>query len=119
MNRTIEDSKKGYDIVCMSYSKEKQRGKGIKVVKAGKKDSFIEADSKELKTKNSELFENNKLEEETGNIIVNFADYKKAKENNENRITEFAIEKAIKEGRLVKIEEAKKKRAKTDNEQVI
>lgn len=38
MNRTIEDSK-GYDVVCMSFGKEKE--KGIDVVEAGKKDSFL------------------------------------------------------------------------------
>lgn len=106
MSRTIEDSK-NFDVVCMSFGKEKQ--KGIKVVKAGKKDCFKEAtESKDLKTENSKLYKNNNLEEEEGNVIVNFADYKKAKENNENRITEFAVEKAKRE-----------KRKQRDNEQVI
>ena len=39
MNRTTEDSKKEFDIVCMSFGKEKE--KGIEVVEAGEKDSFL------------------------------------------------------------------------------
>ena len=109
MNRTIEGSK-GCDIICMSFGKEKERGKGIKVVKAGKKDTFIEAESKEFNVGDSKLFENNKLEQENGAVIINFADYKQAKNNNENRITEFAVAKA-------RIEE--KRKSKTDKEQVI
>ena len=38
MNRTIEDSQE-YDVVCMSFGKEKQ--KGINVEQAGQKDSFL------------------------------------------------------------------------------
>lgn len=130
MNRTIADSK-GYDVVCMSFGKELE--KGIKVVKAGKKDTFIEAESKELKTGKSKLYENNKLEEETGNIIVNFAEYKQAKYNNENRPTEYSLEmaeengiiksfmkeQAKREGKLVEFEEENKRRTKIDSEQVI
>lgn len=39
MNRTIEDSR-NYDVVCMSFGKEKERG--IEVIQAGEKDSFLE-----------------------------------------------------------------------------
>lgn len=39
MNRTIEDSR-NYDVVCISFGKEKQ--KGIEVMQAGEKDSFLE-----------------------------------------------------------------------------
>ncbi len=38
MNRTIADSR-DYDVVCMSFGKENQ--KGIEVVEAGEKDSFL------------------------------------------------------------------------------
>ena len=48
MNHTIEDSKK-FDVVCMSFGKEK--GKGIEVVEADKKDSFI-IESMEIKVGN-------------------------------------------------------------------
>lgn len=116
MNRTIEDSK-GFDIVCMSFGKEQE--KGIKVVKAGKKDSFIEADLMEIKAENSKLLENGNLEKENGNIIVNFADYKQAKENNNSKITEFAIEKAKREGKLVDLnDKVSKRRNKEDSERI-
>ena len=46
MNRTIADSQ-GYDVVCMSFGKEQERG--IEVVEADKKDSFI-IESMEIKT---------------------------------------------------------------------
>ena len=77
MNRTIEDSK-GFDIVCMSFGKEPERE--IEVVEAGEKDSFLK-ETMEIKTGNCELLKNGNLEMETGNIIVNFADYKQAKHN--------------------------------------
>lgn len=48
MSLTIEDSKK-FDIVCMSFGKEK--GKEIEVVEADKKDSFI-IESMEIKVGN-------------------------------------------------------------------
>ena len=51
MNRTIEDSKE-FDIVCMSFGKEKE--KGIEVVEAGKKDSFL-LETMEIKTTNATL----------------------------------------------------------------
>ena len=52
MSRTIEDSKKGFDVVCMSFGKERERG--IEVVEADKKDSFI-IESMEIKTGNCSL----------------------------------------------------------------
>lgn len=115
MNRTIEDSK-GFDIVCMSFGKEQE--KGIKLVKAGKKDSFIEADSMEIKAGDCELLENGNLEKENGNIIVNFADYKQAKENNNNRITEFAIQQAKREGKLVDFNNVNKRKNQEDSERI-
>lgn len=51
MNRTIEDSKE-FDIVCMSFGKEKERG--IEVVEAGQKDSFL-LETMEIKTTNTTL----------------------------------------------------------------
>ena len=51
MNRTIEDSKE-FDVVCMSFGKEQERG--IEVVEADKKDSFI-IESMEIKAGNCTL----------------------------------------------------------------
>jgi len=51
MNRTIEDSKE-FDIVCMSFGKEKERG--IEVVEAGQKDSFL-LETMEIKTTKATL----------------------------------------------------------------
>ena len=48
MNQTIADSK-GFDIVCMSFGKERERG--IEVVGAGKKDSFL-TETMEIKAEN-------------------------------------------------------------------
>ena len=102
MNRTIEDSKQ-FDVVCMSFGKEKQ--KGIEVVEAGEKDSFI-LQTMEIKAENCELLKNGNLKTEGGKNIINFADYAKVKNNNESRITEFALAKA-------------KRKSQRDSEQVI
>lgn len=91
MNHTIEDSK-NYDVVCISFGKEKERG--IEVTENGSKDSFLEQ-TMEIKAKSSELQSNGRLK---GNNIHKFNDYKKLKENNKNRLTKHALEMAIARG---------------------
>lgn len=114
MNRTTADSKaEEFDIVCMSFGKEPQ--KGIEVVEAGQKDSFLK-ETMEIKAGNCKLLKNGNLEMETGNIIVNFADYKQAKNNNESKITKLALEKAKREGKIIDLN---KRRIQNDTEQVI
>ena len=88
MSRTIEDSKK-YDIVIdfLSYKKEKERGLTVDVY--GAKDSEL-LDTMEVKVEKGELLENGNLKSQNGTVISNFANYKKVKDNKENRKTEFA-----------------------------
>lgn len=97
MNQTSGGSK--FDIVFMSFGKENQ--KGIAVESAGEKDTIFN-DNMAITAENSKLLENGNLETQKGNIIVNFADYKKARENNKNRKTEFAIKKQQREERKSK-----------------
>ena len=77
MNRTIEDSK-NYDVVCMSFGKEKQRG--IEVIKAGKKDSFLEQ-TMDIEAKSCSM-DSLKLSNEQKQQV---------KKNRETRITENAL----------------------------
>ena len=88
MSRTIEDSKK-YDIVIdfLSYKKEEERGLTVDVY--GAKDSEL-LETMEVKVEKSELLDNGSLKLENGTMIANFADYKKIKDNRDNRRTEFA-----------------------------
>ena len=92
MNRTTADSR-DYDVVCMSFAKEKQRG--IEVVEAGEKDNLFE-ENMIIHTENSEILENGTMKTEAGKII-NFA---QVKENKDKRMTSFAIEKAKREGKI-------------------
>lgn len=100
MKPSNEGSRK-FDIVVdfLSYKKENERG--LKVVASGEKDN-ISLERMEISAGKSKILENGNLEKEDGTIIVNFADYKQAKENSESRITDFALEK-------------KKKRAKSND----
>lgn len=86
------EGSKEFDIVVnfLSYKKEKERG--LTVETAGEKENIFE-DSMVIKAENSKILENGNLETEKGNILVKFADYKKVKENNEGRVTDFALEK--------------------------
>ena len=68
MNRTIEDSKKGFDVVCMSFGKEKQ--KGIEVVEADKKDSFI-LDSMVIKVGDCKVEDMKFSKEEMAQLVSN------------------------------------------------
>lgn len=97
MKPSNEGSKK-FDIVVdfLSYKKEKERG--LTVETAGEKENVFE-DSMVIKAENSKILENGNLETENGNIIVNFGDYKQIKENKDNRVTDFAVEKKKREKR--------------------
>lgn len=77
MNRTIEDSK-NYDVVCISFGKEKQ--KGIKVEKAGKKDSFLEQ-TMEISAQKCSI----------DDIKLTQAQIEQVKNNRKVRMTESAI----------------------------
>ena len=91
MKPSNEGSRK-FDIIVDFVSYKKGKEKGLIVDSADGKDNTL-LECIEFSAGNSELLENGKLKKEDGNIIVNFADYKQAKENNESRITEFALEK--------------------------
>ena len=77
MNRTIEDSKE-FDIVCMSFGKEKERG--IEVVEAGQKDSFL-LETMEIKATKATLSDMNFSKEQQ----------KQLRENREARRTTKAL----------------------------
>lgn len=131
MKPSNEGSKK-FDIIVDFVSWKEENKKELVVETAGEKDNIL-SESKEIPTGNSKIYENGNLEKENGNIIVNFADYKQAKENNENRPTEHSIhmseekgieknfikEKAKREGSLVEFNEEKKRRKQKDIEQVM
>lgn len=87
MNQTNGDSIEN-EVNCISLHKENE--KGFKEEGFGEKDSFI-LEGGEFKVYNSELLEDGSLKKQNGTVIPNFADYKKVKENNKNRVTEFAI----------------------------
>ena len=67
MNRTIADSKK-FDVVCMSFGKEQERG--IEVVEADKKDSFI-MDSMEIKAVSCKLSDMEFSKDQRAELIEN------------------------------------------------
>lgn len=52
MNQTTADSQKDYDVICMSFGKPLE--KGIEVVEAGEKDSFLK-ETMEIKTVNCDV----------------------------------------------------------------
>lgn len=114
MNQTTADSEK-IDVVCMSFGKEPQ--KGLEVVEAGEKDSFL-LETMEITVGKSELLENGNLKVENGNNIINFGDYAQLKKNNQTRITDFALEKAKREGKIVDLK-TKKTRKQKDTERIV
>ena len=67
MNRTIEDSRK-FDVVCMSFGKEQE--KGIEVIGAGEKDSFLEQ-TMEIKAESCNAKEMNFSKEQIEQLIEN------------------------------------------------
>lgn len=52
MNQTTADSQKDYDVICMSFGKQLE--KGIEVVEAGEKDSFLK-ETMEFKAVNCDV----------------------------------------------------------------
>ncbi len=67
MKPTTEGSKGNFDMVCISFEKEKER-KGLKVVQGASKNSIFNEDMN-IKAEDSELRENNTLKTASGNII--------------------------------------------------
>lgn len=96
MNRTTADSR-DYDVVCMSFAKEKQ--KGIEVLEAGEKDNLF-GENMIIHAGNSEILENGTIKTEVGQIIAQNVNFAQVKENNDKRMTSFAIEKAKREGKI-------------------
>lgn len=67
MSRTNGDSK-GFDIVCMSFGKENERG--IKVISSGEKDSFL-SETMEIKATNCRLEDMNFTREQLKTLEEN------------------------------------------------
>ncbi len=95
MNQTSGDSK--FDIVFMSFGKEKELG--IKVEAAGEKDNILK-ENMVISVGNAEILKNGTIKTEAGQVIAQKANYAQVKENNEKRMTDFAIEKAKREGKV-------------------
>ena len=86
MKPTTEGSNAiNFDILCMSFGKENERG--LKVVQGASKNSIFDEEMV-IKAENGTLRENNTLETETGNIISFDAKaFGKVKENLKSRKT--------------------------------
>ena len=67
MKPTTEGSIANFDMVCISFDKEKEK-RGIKVVQGATKNSIFNEEMM-IKVENGELTENNILKSENGNII--------------------------------------------------
>lgn len=66
MKPTTEGSIANFDIVCMSFGKEKERG--LKVVQGASKNSIFDEEMT-IKVENGVLRKNNTLQSENGNVI--------------------------------------------------
>lgn len=67
MKPTTEGLIANFDLVCISFDKEKEK-RGIKVVQGATKNSIFNEEMN-IKVENGELTENNILKSENGNII--------------------------------------------------
>ncbi len=105
MNQTNGDSK--FDIVFMSFGKEKE--KGIQVEAAGEKDNILQ-ENMLIHTNNSKILENGTWIAENGAIVQQNANFAQVKQNNEKRITDFAIEQAKRKGKMKELNKEKAKR---------
>lgn len=114
MNQTSGDSK--FDIVFMSFGKEKE--KGIEVKSAGEKDNIFK-DNMVISVGNSEILADGTIKAETGAIIAKSAKYEQVKENRKKRITEFSIEKAKKEGKIKDFLKEKRRKQNSDSEMAL
>lgn len=103
MSQTSGDSK-NYDVVCMSFGKENERG--IEVVEANKKDSFLEQ-TMEIQAVARELAE-----------VVSFEKYKEIIEKNKCRLTEYALKMAEERGNKAEIISYNLERAKREGKVV-
>lgn len=96
MKPTTEGSKDNYEMICISFGKEKQRG--LKVERGSKKENIFD-ETMFLNAENGELMENNTLKLANGNII-NFEEraFKTVKRNRKMKeqngvVYNFEVEK--------------------------
>lgn len=96
MKPTTEGSNAiNFDMVCMSFSKENERG--LKVVQGATKNSIFDEEML-IKAEDGKLMENNTLKSANGNII-SFEEkaFEKVKENNKERKTSRKASKVERE----------------------
>lgn len=108
MKPTTEGSVANFDIVCMSFGKENERG--LKVIQGASKNSIFNEEML-IKAEDGKLMENNTLKTENGNIIK-FEEkaFEKLKENRKLK---------AEKGTIVNFEERKTRRTSRADREII